>query len=395
VRAAGAVDVVFTHSEVNDRYGTGILIQRMFPRHGREVVSVRATSIWEGQQEFGVRQLVMPAGHDREQIRAWTLEQLAGLEVRNVYCVPYRGEEIAAALALREMSEAPFCLYVMDDQNVVVDGIPDDLMEEAVGHARLRLAISSDMRAAYEAKYERRFWIAPPTLPAGATYARRTADSRGRAILVGNISTQAWLDALVEAVGDSELELDWYANSPGGGSWLRGDSLDALAGAGITLRDPLPERELAARVPGYEVALMATKPEGREDNIATATLSLPSRLTFLAGASDLPVVVLGDPATCVARFVRHHGLGVTCPYAGAALDEAVASTRDEAWRSGQVRSVAWLRDVLGAVDIAAWLPESLARGEPADLAFEALEVDPSGFAPPSRAQGSRASGWLG
>ena len=37
-------------------------------------------------------------------------------------------------------------------------------MAEALDKARLRLAISSDMRDAYEAKYKRKFWVAPPTI---------------------------------------------------------------------------------------------------------------------------------------------------------------------------------------------------------------------------------------
>jgi hypothetical protein len=390
------VDVVFTHSEVNNRYGTGILIQRMFPRHLEEVISVRATSIWGGQQEFGARQLVMPPGLDRARIRTWTLAQVGEVAVRHLYCVPFGGEEITAALAAHDAHGAPLCLYVMDDQNVTVDGIPDDVMEEAVEKARLRLAISSDMRGAYEAKYNRRFWIAPPTTSGDASPAPRANGHADRAILIGNIPTQAWLDALLAAASGSQLQIDWYSNSPGGGFWLRGDSLDALAAAGIALCDPLPERELAARLGEYEVAILPTKPQGRDDDIATASLSLPSRLTFLAGASDLAFVVLGDPDTCVARFVRHFGLGVNCEYSGPALDAAVASTRDEAWRGRQTRSLAWLRGVLGGVDVAAWIRDALVRGAPSDLAFEALEVEPRRVAPiRARAGATSARRWLG
>ena len=129
------VDVVLSRSEVNNRYGTGILIQRMFPGHRANVVSIRSTSIWDGEQEFGIRQLVIPTGLQRSQLYAWTLAHTDDLTIGRVYCVPYRAEEIIAALALTDAHRAPFCLYVMDDQNVATNGISDEVMAEAIDKA--------------------------------------------------------------------------------------------------------------------------------------------------------------------------------------------------------------------------------------------------------------------
>lgn len=382
MRSAAPVDVVVCHSEVNNRYGTGILIQRMFPRHREEVVSIRADSIWGGEQDFGLRELVIPPGLDRAGIYGWTLAHTGEFTVRHIYCIPFASEEITAALALRDAHRAPFCLYVMDDQNVAAYGIPDELMEEAVDKATLRLAISSDMRDAYETKYDRRFWIAPPTMAHHPPAVARDEARAGHGILVGNISTQEWLEALLQAARGSELEIDWYSNSPGGGYWLRRDSLEALGAAGVTLHDPLPEPQLAARLAAYEVALVPTMPQGgRYENFEIASLSFPSRLTFVVVCSDLPIVVLGEPASYVARFVEHYGLGVTSAYEAAALDRALARTRDESWRRGQMASVERMRRALESIDIAGWLRAAVAHGAPTDLAFEALTVEPRPFVP--------------
>jgi len=120
-----------------------------------------------------------------------------------------------------------------------------------------------------------------------------------------------------------------------------------------------------------------TMPQGgANENFAISSLSLPSRLTFLVVASDLPIIVLGDPASCVARFVDHFGLGVTCSYSAPALDQALASTRDESWRRRHRASLEWMRRVLGGTDIAQWLPAALLQGAPVDMVFESLDVPP-------------------
>lgn len=393
--ASLSVDVVLSRSEVNNRYGTGILIQRMFPGHRANVVSIRSTSIWDGEQEFGIRQLVIPSGLRRSQIYAWTLAHTDDLTIGRVYCVPYRAEEIIAALALTDAHRAPFCLYVMDDQNVATNGISDEVMAEAVDKARLRLAISSDMRDAYHAKYGRRFWIAPPTLLVDVDPRPNHRSQSGRGILIGNISAQEWLDALIQAMGESQLQLDWFSNSQGGGYWHRRESIEALMGAHIRLHDPLPEPALASQLPTYEVAVVPTMPSrGSYANFAVSSLSFPSRLTFLVVSSDLPVLVLGDEDSCVARFVRHFGLGFTCPYDSAALDHALAATRDPAWRQAHRAAATHIRRVLGGTNIASWVQDALDRGAPVDPIFESLDVQPRRFRPLSVRGNSGLGPWL-
>ena len=49
----------------------------------------------------------------------------------------------------------------MDDNNVHARGIPDELMREALEKASLRLAISPELRDAYEQKYSHEVLVVP------------------------------------------------------------------------------------------------------------------------------------------------------------------------------------------------------------------------------------------
>ena len=87
------------------------------------------------------------------------------------------------------------------------------------------------MRDAYHAKYGRRFWIAPPTLLVDADPRPSHGSQSGRGILIGNISAQEWLDALIRAMGETQLQLDWFSTrkaadtgigeKASGHSWVR------------------------------------------------------------------------------------------------------------------------------------------------------------------------------
>jgi hypothetical protein len=135
-------------------------------------------------------------------------------------------------------------------------------------------------------------------------------------------------------------------------------------------------------------------PRGSYANFAVSSLSFPSRLTFLVVSSDLPVLVLGDEDSCVARFVRHFGLGFTCPYDSAALDHALAATRDPVWRQAHRAAVTYMRRVLGGIDIASWVQDALDRGAPVDPIFESLDVQPRRFPLLSVRGNPRLEPWL-
>ena len=78
----------------------------------------------------------------------------------------------------------------------------------------------------------------------------------------------------------------------------------------------------------------------------------------------------------------------------AALDHALAATRDPAWRQAHRAAVTYMRRVLGGTDIASWVQDALDRGAPVDPIFKSLDVQPRRF-PPLFVRGNSGLGpWL-
>src|SRR5213075_1123681 len=82
--------------------------------------------------------------------------------VRRILCIPFFPDDLVTAICLKELFHAPLCIYVMDDNNIVAHGIPDELFAEALEKSRLRLGISPEIRDAYEAKFDQHFAVLPP-----------------------------------------------------------------------------------------------------------------------------------------------------------------------------------------------------------------------------------------
>jgi FkbM family methyltransferase len=386
------VDVVVTHNEINHRHGTGVLVQRLLGPDSR-VISIRAHDHYGAEQAIGLTQLRVPAtASDRASLYRWALEVMQGLPLGRVLCVPYADSELTVALALHDALRAPLCLYLMDDQNITASGIADPLMAEAVDKARLRLAISSDMRDAYQSKYRRRFWLLPPTLPAGIAPSSRRPQP-GRAVIVGNVWGQGWLDALRRTLPGSGLRVDWYANAPG--VWLQLDA-EQCAAEGLRLKAPLSEAQLAERLGQYEVALLPSAPSLADpQNGAVAALSLPTRIASLLAAAEIPILVLGDPDSCAARFVTHFGLGAAFPYDTEELTGAVARFAQDESRAQLSQAVAHMRERLSIEDLPGWLRASMDAGRPPTDRFEALSVQPPKLVPGYIEDTPRLDPWLG
>src|SRR5262249_30215887 len=133
-------------------------------------------------------------------------------------------DELITAIALKELFRVPLCLYVMDDNNVYAHGIPDELMREAVNKADLRLAISPEMRDAYELKYNLKFWVVPPVVSPQSLRAqpetRPKPDPENRVgVLIGNVWSRRWLERLRQTVRQAGTELHWYGNATA--PWLK------------------------------------------------------------------------------------------------------------------------------------------------------------------------------
>jgi len=380
-----SLDVVVTFNEVNLRHGTGVLLRRIFGASS-DLVSVRTTDTYDGDHALGIESFLLP---DQSPTRstAYRLAQLwfGDATIRRVLCVPYAPADVLMALALSHIHDAPLATWIMDDQNVGVSGIPDALLEELLVRSRLRLAISPEMRRAYENKYRLKFWMLPPVVAGDVVRSSPVMpDMPGgwpTGVLVGNIWGQRWLDLLRRTVRGSGVHIAWYCNSGLAPSWLQFDR-EALARDGIELHRAIPEPQLAAVLRRQPFAVVPSGTlDDSDDNHAVARFSLPTRVPFILASSHTPIIVLGDAATAVAKFVTRSGVGVVADYDAASFGRAVAQVSRPQEQAAMRERAARIAPSFRADDVSEWIWASLAKGTPSDLRFEtALPPDPAEFA---------------
>jgi hypothetical protein len=367
-----ARDVLVSHIEVTHHHGVGVLLQRALGA-GEGFVSIRSHEQFGGEQSFGdwhVR--LQHRTGPRPAIYEDVLRTVSGLRVNRIVVCPYYADDVRTAIALRDLHGAPMCTWIQDDQNVVERGIPDPLMRELLERSRLRLAISGEMREAYEEKYDLEFNVLPPTvLPHHVQCMPLDAPGTARSgAIVGNIWGQHWLGLLRNALRESTLSFDWYCNS--GARWLSASEAE-LAADGIVVRGALPEEQLKRE---FATRPFAVVPSGTldewDDRRAIATLSLPSRVVFISAAANAPILVLGSKDTTAARFVEANGIGVTAAYEPAAISAAVTRLLDPAIQKKMRAAAAELAPSFSSGGMREWLWRSLELGEPADRRFEDL-----------------------
>jgi FkbM family methyltransferase len=371
-RAICDADAIVTTNEVSDRHGTGVILRRIFGRSAK-ILSIRSTNLYP-DHALGQAQLCF--GHEslsRPESFARVLAALNGSTVRRVLCVPFLADELITAIVLKELFDAPLCIFLMDDNNIHARGIPDELMREALSKASLRLAISPELRDAYEQKYNLKFWVLPPVVDELAVRTKPEtpegeAGDAGAGVLIGSIWSRKWLQTFRKTVREAGLQVHWYGNTKA--PWLK-VTPEELRQDGIIDCGFLPEAELTRKLGQY---LYAIVPSGtldeNDDRPEIARLSLPTRLPYLLAASNTPVVVLGDPNTAAARFVERFNVGKTCPYEAATLRRTVRQICQPDQQFALRASAAAHSSLFSANGLADWIWQSLERGEPCDERFE-------------------------
>lgn len=360
---------VITANEVNDRHGTGVLVQRVL--RGRSAVfSIRSRNDYGGQ-EFGDWQALAPQrGASRPEWFRRVLAVVGAREVRQALCVPYFPDEAATAIALQAAYGARLAVWIMDDQNVAIDGIPDPMMEELLARASVRLVTHPELRYAYERKYGLEFWLLPAVVPDHLILreTRPAPLASNRPVLLGSFWDQRWFDRTVEVLARSGCAADWYGNNRS--PWLR-FAPEALERAGIVAHGVAPEAELAVLLRERPFVIVpAAELEGGETNAGVAWLSLPGRILFALAVAHLPVLVLGTEKTCAARFVRHFSVGEVVPYSAPAVRGAVERLLEPATQARYRAQAAALAARFSDRGVVRWLEESIERGRPADERFE-------------------------
>lgn len=375
-------DAVIYSSEINDRHGVGVLLQRIFPS-STGIISIRAENWYGGEHTFG--QVAIQINH-RGLTRALGLQKVAqavaNYKIDRILCIPYQVDEVLTALALHELFRAPICTYIMDDQNVLVKSIPDHLMAEVLTKSQLCLGISPELCDVYRTKYAVDMHFVPPVLPeelVNLTCSLSSIEleippsnsSNFAGVMIGNVWSPTWLKLLQTTIREAGITLDWYGNT--GADWNIGDRQQLLAD-GIIEKGFLPtEAEVILALSQYKYAIVPSGTLDLDDgNPATAWLSLPSRIPFMLATSHIPIITMGHRDTGAARFVESMGIGIAADYEPHSLLSAIARITQPDCQKHFRQKAASLAPLLINHRTDAWLWDSLAIGKPVDQRFQKI-----------------------
>ncbi len=381
--------VVVAPDEINARHGTGLLLQYMFPNL-RDMAVVQSSSFSAGDPAPTAVTWKPPAGLSRMDTYRHVYDWFHHSPPSRAYVVPYHPADLQVALALRHLFGTRLVLHVMDDNTLIGQGIPSGLMAEAIANSEVRFAISPEMRAMYEQRFGRKFYMLPPVVARGLVevpFARQEPTPE-RGVVIGNAWSPEWIDHMVRTIRDSGVELDWFCNNPKI-PWVA-DNRRALAEAGIFLREPLWGEELVRELRRRPFLVLPTGLPTDRSGRAIAQLSLPSRVVFHAAAIRTPILVLGGASTAVAKFVERFELGGVAPYESQALHDAVARLTDADTRRRIRATCDRLAPHFAAGDVERWIWDSMEVGRAADERFESLWPPDNALAdyvPPDPPQG--------
>ena len=368
-----SLNVVITGNEVNNLHGTGPLVKRVC--HGwPNILSIRARSDWGGVQDFGDWHVCLePRATTRAAFFRNVVELLSGYQVESALCIPFLQDEFYTAIAIHECFGGKLCAYLMDDQNIAAQKIPDTLMREFLERCSLRLATHPELQSVYQQKYGMPFHVLPAIVPSQLVPERASLvgpqEDNGGA-LIGSFWDQSWFDRLCAALSGTGRRIDWFGNNKS--PWFD-LSPRTLERAGIVAHGIIPEDELARRLVNYPFVVVPVGALDRHDaNTGVARLSLPGRILFAIATSQTPVLIVGSPQTCGARFVNHFGVGEVVPYEAGAVAAAMERMAKPAAQERMRQAAARIAPVLSDRGVARWLRESIDLGAPADRRFEEL-----------------------
>lgn len=369
-------DTIITSHEITSLHGTGALLQSFFSEIPN-VLSIHTQRLFDSRESFGAAeiQLHLDPSITREQLTEQVRGALNGATVGRILCVPYSPEELQIALVLKQLFKVPLCIYIMDDNNLFSKGIPDDLMAEGLAAAELRLAISPELRDAYEAKYGVGFYMLPPlvrkTLMLTSPILRQSDYFQEKTgVLLGNIWSQQWFLQLRRTIREAGVKIHWFGNTRA--PWLTYNPAE-LDVDGIINRGYVPEEQLIEELRSFPYAIIPSGTlDEHDDRPQIARLSQPSRIPYMMAVANMPMIVMGSPETAAARFVRRFQSGKVSPYEPQAFRKHLDSIcrEDEQWffrRNAAEKGALFTLD-----NPAQWIWDSLARGAAMDDRFEKL-----------------------
>lgn len=374
-------DVIITPNEVNDKHGTGILVRRIFGT-SPNIVSIRSMNTYKGEHHFGDLNLCISHQKlSRFESFQTIIQSLGTVSINRIICIPLSPDDVITAIAIKELFDAPLCTYILDDQNIHINGISDALMRELLTKSSLRLAISPEMRDAYETKYRLNFWLLPAVVDSNLIQDQailpsqpdqtesRGAESRG--VMIGSVWSEYWFELLRQTLDGLGLQIDWYKNNDF--KWLA-EKRSSLSQLGLIERDYIKNEEnFVEQLRRYAYAVIPSGTLDHNDPYrSVGYLSLPSRIPQLLATANLPMIVLGSRKTAAARFVERFNIGVVCDYDSLSFKEAVEKITHPETQRIMRQNAAAIANTFADEGIAEWIWRSLEQGQPCDDRFEKL-----------------------
>jgi len=368
--------VLVTASEINHRHGTGVLLKRVFP-YDSQIISVRSKDHYAGDQQWaGQNYCFAELEADRRAIFSHVTSTFhRHTDIQRLFCVPYDSESLLAAIAIKEFYGIPMGIWIMDDQNIEAPKIPDGLMKEFLSKADVRFATHPELRDAYENKFGLKFWLLPAVVPDRLICKTpcqpvQIQPGQTRGALVGSIWSLQWFNNICYALKNSGIELDWFGNSQY--YWLADTELE-IQQKGLYPQGICPEDTLAEKLKDYPFIIVPTGTlDERDDQPHLSKLSLPGRILFILATANTPVILLGDPSTSAANFVRRFQIGVVCDYTTDSLQQAVEYVLDTSNQLKLRENALNVAHRFSDKDVDDWIWQSLAMGQAADDRFESL-----------------------
>lgn len=366
-------DFIIAHCEINQWHGVGVLLKRIFAE-SQGILSIRSTNLYDGQQDFGKVNFCLAYGEiPRSEILAKVRQTLGRKTPKRILSVPYYTDDVLSAIAIKDLFGVPLCTYIMDDQNVCLNNIPDQYMGELLAKSDLRLGISRELCAAYEQKYGYKFWFLPPVveanlIPEAVILPRARELNSKQGILIGNIWSQQWLDKLCQVMKNSGLKITWYGNP--NRDWLSFQEQE-LEESGITFKGFAPEAELIEELRKSAYAIVPTGSTAK-DRPELAQYSLPSRIPYIVATAHTPIIVIGRKDTAAAKFVEEYQIGAVCNYDGESFAKAVEYVCSTEIQEKIRKQSAQLAQSLSAEGVENWIWQSLEKGKPCNPRFEKL-----------------------
>jgi hypothetical protein len=370
--------VIISAVETNDHHGVGVYLARLFG-NTPGVIALRSRTMYGGSCLFSPRSYEIRRANSGDS-GPWRSRMSAlckGLEVARIVAVPYFPEDFENALLLKELTGARLCVYLMDDQNIFESEVSDQLVEQLLRKSDLRLAISPEMCAAYQAKFGYKFVFFPPVIRSDEILEQNQVGTFGidGIALTGNFWRKATFDKFCALIRRTGVQVDWFGKGPSA-SWLEADP-EHLAEIGIHCAGFLPVPEFVTRLRQYPVMVVPSGSLDSDDgNLAFSHFSLPSRLVFGLAQAHIPVLVLGHPETAAGRFVRQLGIGEISAYDAESFQLTLAKMLEKEYQRNTRKRCLEVSHRFVTKDPGGWILNSADRGKALPSPFAGLLENP-------------------